>query len=208
MTLNILYRISPFLSSNPNPLGTNKNYILLTCLKSFCKSGIEKHKVTFLADSIEKYWAQKNLEPYGEVIHYVGKTRELSIEKMFEWAQSQKGKVFFIEDDYLWKEDIMDYVDKALNTFKLVSPYDHPDHYKMQELFKLKSIDGTIYRDSPSNTHTFATHTDYIREHWEVFKSGYWDHPMFTQLPDKVWNPIPSFATHLVTGLVAPGFKI
>ena len=43
-----------------------------------------------------------------------------------------------------------------------------------------------------------------MREHWDKFENGIYDGPLFESLPDKVWNPVFSLATHMVRDWIAP----
>ena len=116
-----------------------------------------------------------------------------------------------VEDDYLWKPDAIDVIEESLNYFHLVSPYDHPGHY-IEDRFKyepkqLRLWSGHVYREAPSNTLTFACNAWVIKQNLEKIKSfGIRDHEMFQSLGVRMWVPVPSLATHLVTGLLAPGY--
>lgn len=201
--MTIIYRVSPFKQHNPSPIYSNDKYKLVELAhNSFVKALSGDEKIIYLLDRCPD-WSVL-FKNNGEIVNYKGTNRSFSIIKMFEMARYLEGKVFFVEDDYLWRPDTIKHIGSALDHFKLVSPYDHPTHYEMNDSYNMKNIDGLVYRDSPSNTHTFATHAEYIREHWKIFEVGMWDHPLFTALPDKIWNPTYSFATHLVENLLAP----
>lgn len=190
---------------NPSPFFADDKYKLIKMSHdSFLKAKSPEDKVIYLLDRCPT-WA--DLFKDGEVINYTGNKRSDSIVKMFETAYELEGKILFVEDDYLWRPDTIKHIESALDTFKLVSPYDHPTHYEMQEEFNLKRVGDLVYRDGPSNTHTFATTGEYLKEHWDVFHFGVWDGEMFSKLPDKVWQPTYSFATHLVEGLLAPNIN-
>jgi hypothetical protein len=66
-----------------------------------------------------------------------------------------------------------------------------------------------VYRTAPSNTLTFACRVSVIRYNLDLIKSfKLRDHEMFQALGVDLWVPVPSSASHLVTGLTAPGFKL
>lgn len=210
--MKVFYRASPFLSPNPNPLGKDKMFILKKCWESFRKTC--KEKVFLIADRLEE-----------SIIEYIfDKNIELIIPKKEGnlgtfWEQldlvsqlPNEEKVFLVEDDYLWIEDCFEKIEKALDFLDLISPYDHPGHY-LEERFKnepkkMVLIEGQTYREMPSNTLTFATKAWVIKQNFEMIKSfGLADHEMFTALNEKgigLWCPVPSLATHLVVGLLAP----
>jgi len=206
----IYYRVSPFKQFNPSPkYGDDKWKLVQYCNESFIKANNTDEKVTYLLDRCEG-WTDY-FKKSGEVINYVGGDRSYSIKKMFGLAKDIKGKVLMFEDDYLWRPNTIKDLLRGLDEFKLVSPYDHPVHYIEDQFkdfqFKLKLIDNIVWRNSPSNTHTFGTTGEYMTEHWDVFQDGVWDGPMFKQLPDQVWNPTYSFATHLASGCLAPNIE-
>jgi hypothetical protein len=206
----ILYRVSPFKQNNPPPIYADDKWELVKYAhESFLKANDSDEKVTYLLDRCEGWtdYFQKT----GVVINYTGKDRSYSILKMFEMAKEAQGKVLMVEDDYYWRPNTIKILLRGLDEFKLVSPYDHPAHYIEEQFkdfqFKLKLIDNTVWRNAPSNTHTFGTTGDYMREHWDVFREGMWDAPMFRELPDQVFNPIPGLATHLCRDWISPGFE-
>jgi len=207
--MKVFYRSYPGLSSTPNPLGRDKNQIIKRCLDSFIKAG--GGDITFLVDrSTEEQigWFKK----YGKVVH-TGEGLMVNRNKAFEMAfeLSNEEKVLFLEDDYLWLPDTMPKLEKALDTLRLMSPYDHPGHY-LEERFKhqpkkMAMIENQTYRQAPSNTHTFACFASTIKQNRELFIETWGDHETFTELGIDMYVPVPSFATHLVTGLLAPNIS-
>lgn len=203
----IFYRICPFKQhSDPPKYMDDKWELVKFCHDSFLKAKTNE-PVTYLLDRCEG-WTDY-FSKTGEVINYIGMDTAYSIKFMFDLAKEIKGKVLMLEDDYLWRPDTIKHLWRGLDEFKLVSPYDHPSHYLEDRFkdfpFKLKLVDNIVWRNSPSNTHTFGTTGEYMREHWDIFKEGMWDDPMYQSLPDQIWNPTYSFATHMCRGLMAPG---
>lgn len=209
--MEVIYRLSPFLSSHPNPLGNDKFKIVNTCLQSFLNyCDHTKHKITFICDSVPDDW-MKYISPYGEVIRVTDMGNVGTFQYQLDLASKSEGKVFLVEDDYLWRGKI-ETLERALDELDFVSPYDHPSHYDMWSTFEIRNIDGTTYRTAPSNTLTFAGRSELFRDNLEVMKSfGISDHPMFNELNNrgvKNWTPCYSQATHLVTTLIAPHFNL
>lgn len=205
----IYYRVSPFKQNNlPPKFEDDKWQLVQFCHESFLKAKGDE-EVTYLLDRCpdwEKYFGKS-----GKVINFNGVDRSYSIQYMFNLAKNIKGKVLMVEDDYLWRPDTIKHIWRALDEFRLVSPYDHPAHYIEEQFknfeFKLKLIDNVVWRNSPSNTHTFATTGEYILEHWDKFENGVLDAPLFESLPDQLWNPTYSFATHMCKDWMAPNIQ-
>ena len=204
--MKIFYRVSPYLSTHPNPMGTDKHEILDRCLASFLGAfPSDKFDITFIVDGLPL----NNFAKYGKAIFAGPGNAETFHAQLDEIAKlPNEEKVFIVEDDYLWTKDASEIVN-ALDVFELVSPYDHPGHY-IEERFKnqakrIRLHNGHTYRDAPSNTLTFATHAYVIKQNLELIKTfGIRDHELFQSLGIDMWIPVPSFATHLVDGLLAP----
>jgi len=201
--MKTFYRVSTHLSPNPNPLGTDKKYILDTCYKSFLKAGGKN--ITFIANDMPDDWFPKGM-PVVKV-DKIGSMANLAKVVEEVWKLPDNEKVFIVEDDYLWLPDTFDRIEKALDVLPIVSPYDHPGHY-LEDGFKNQTrkmvlIDNHTWRQAPSNTHTFACKAGIIKANDRLLlTSG--DHEFFTNLGIDIYVPVPSFATHLVTGLLAP----
>lgn len=205
--MTIYYRVSPYLSRNKNPLGDNKLHIIQTCFESF-KNALGNQKVYILSDNL----SEKQLKIFeGFNIIQANSGNIGSFQHQLELASQldPEEKVFLIEDDYLWVPGAIDLVERSLDVLPIVSPYDHPGHYiedrfKHQER-KIVLIDNHTYRSAPSNTLTFATKAGLIKKYLDHFKSyGVRDHEMFSDLDVEMFVPVPSLATHLVVGLLAP----
>lgn len=202
-----LYRAAPFSSSNPSPLLCSKYEQTKRCLQEFLATKPEK--IIFLLDSYED---QSLFEPHGEIINCTGLGNIGTFHKQLEIASDINEDVFFVEDDYLWVPDTFRHMKEAIETLDFVSPYDHPGHYlepRFDQRYEMRLIGGRTYREAPSNTLTFAMR-NYIAKKTRntMFRFGISDHPMFEYLRNdmylRMWNPVPSFATHLVRGLESP----
>lgn len=206
--MKIFYRLSYYLSSNPNPLGTDKHLILKTCLDSFRAAGATN--ITFILDTIPIEWDDL-FTPEDTLVSVNGSGNVGTFyEQLAQVKQLHpEEKVFLVEDDYLWETDAIKHIERALDELEIVSPYDHPAHYT-EERFRIEPkmmrlIDNRTYRSAPSNTLTFATRASVIQENYENFSSyGVADDVIFRKVGVAVWCPVPSLATHLVTGLLAP----
>lgn len=203
----ILYRVSPYLSSNPNPMGKDKFQIINTCLDSFKKAN-NGSKVVIIADGFSELG--KKIFKEFEVIEGKGGNIETFHQQLDEVCRlDNEEKVLLAEDDYLWLPGAIDKLERALDELELVSPYDHPGHY-LEDRFKhqvkrMVLIDNQTYRECPSNTLTFATRAYVIKQNIELIKPfKIRDHELFQSLPVDMWCSVPSLATHLVENLLAP----
>lgn len=202
-----LYRASPFKSSNPSPLTCSKYEQTKRCLQSFLSTKPEK--IIFLLDS---YDDRSLFEPHGEIINCTGLGNLGTFQKQIEVASNIDDDVFFVEDDYLWLPDTFKHIKEAIKTLDFVSPYDHPGHYlepRFDKHYEMTLIEGRTYREAPSNTLTFAMRSEIAKKTTTtMLRFGTSDHPMFEYLRKdmylRIWNPVPSFATHLVNGMEAP----
>lgn len=212
--MKVFYRISPFKPDNPSVVYTKDKWKLVEYShNSFLEAGGDMVDKVYILDSCD-YWADY-FKKYGEV-------KTINIHKKFAGlmlalndVRMENGKVAIVEDDYLWRPNTIPMWEKSLDTLPVVSPYDHPAHYTEERFndypFKFKLIDNIVYRTCPSNTHTFATTADIIRNNWSCLvddKKGeaYHDHPAFEQLNKvaQMWCPTYSFATHLAHNCLAP----
>lgn len=210
-SMKIYYRVSPFLSSHTNPLGSDKGVIIKTCFDSF-KKAITNEKVIILADRIPEDWREW-FHGYEIVNSPEGKLASLQNQFALSTNLPDDEKVAFVEDDYLWVPGAFDLINQALEELDLISPYDHPGHY-LEERFKyepkqMRLIGNQTWRQAPSNTHTFATSVKLMKENIDLILSiGISDHEMFVRLAkDKnidMFVPVPSLATHCVSWLMAP----
>jgi len=206
--MNIIYRISPFKPDNPSIFYTEDKWKLVeVCHDSFLKAGGDKYDTTYIIDSID--WG-KIFKKWGRVVDINTHSKVASLQKAFDEAYKINDKILFVEDDYLWQPDTISLMETALDILPVLSPYDHPAHYteaRFDHKYEIKLIGNQTYRTCPSNTHTFSIQEQVFKDNYEMIrKYGVNDHEMFTELNKtaQLWCPIPSFATHLATGCLAP----
>lgn len=207
--MRVIYRLSPYLSSNPNPMGRDKPKIVVDCLMSFLNATKLEYPITFINDGFDEEFANKHLRPYGEVVQGNGgnvETFHQQLDMACKYVDEEH--VFLVEDDYMWRPDSIHLIDEALNEVSLISPYDHPGHYT-EDRFKyqpklMMKCGEQVYRQAPSNTLTFACRVSVIRYNLDLIKSfKLRDHEMFQALGVDLWVPVPSIGSHCVTGLEA-----
>lgn len=209
--MKVFYRASSILSSNPNPLGRNKDFILETCFKSFLEAGGDKVELTVISDRLSEAH-RKMFSKYGKLVDCEpGMVNSRNKSFSLGCEEPNEDKIMFCEDDYLWVPGCLERLEQALDIIKLVSPYDHPAHY-LEERFKYQGkkmvlFENQTFRQAPSNTHTFGCRASLVKQNREIFLNTWGDHETFTKLGElgiEMYVPVPSWATHLVTGLLAP----
>jgi hypothetical protein len=203
--MKIIYRVSPFEQDNPSPIYSNeKEKLVKLCYESFKKAN-SGFPVLFLLDRCDYDFFE------GDVVHFTGVDKNTSLRRAYELARELDDKVLFVEDDYLWRPNTIKFLEPAIDEFTLVSPYDHPSHYledKFPDEHTLKIFQNNVWRKALSNTHTFGVHSNYLSEHWDIFYNfGVNDHAMFQALPNDIWQPTYSFATHMVYAYMAPNIN-
>lgn len=215
--MKILYRVCATLSDKQPAVDWDKYTMIKKCFESLMIAGAKPEDVTVLYDRLPKPWLE---ELFPKAVEKVpGPAGNVpSFHNQLKLASMYEGKVLLLEDDYIWRPDTIRHLERALDELEFVSPYDHPRYYvedRFPKEFELRLIDGLVYRDSPSNTLTFASTGKKITEHLETMFTYYdgdqpIDHEMWQELAlagDRIWNPTYSFATHLVGGLLAPNVE-
>lgn len=211
--MKIYYRISSFKPDNPGIVfPDDKKKLVDFSHNSFLKAGGDKYDVTYILDYCDG-WADE-FRKYGKVFTLNTGKKFVSLAFTLNLAKQEDGKILFLEDDYLWRPNTLEKIEKALSHFPVVSPYDHPAHYTEDRFkdydFELTMFDNMTYRKCPSNTHTFGLTGEILRENWNCLvdnkNRARHDHPAFTELNKKaqMWCPTYSFATHLAGDCISP----
>jgi len=197
--IRITATISP---SKPPPWFKDKFELLKVCLASFMASG-ESNKI-FLLDDCPKEYAEY-FKQYGNIYEGVW-GKKVSLYKAYDYAQKNcEGNILFLEDDYLWRPHTLQLLERGIDVFGFVSPYDHVGNYG-DGIAKTEVVDNTTWRLCHWNTHTFAVRSDVFQRNLEDFYYGLHDWQMYHKLAEhgiKGYVPLYSFATHLVDGLLA-----
>jgi hypothetical protein len=212
----VIYRITSKISVNPSPIfNDDKAKLNEVCLKSFRQAFREVNpKVIFLADkcTIETDDMIKRVIPFEYEIIHTDLGQNDSALKQWEMALNQDEDILFQECDYIWREKVgKEFVD-GLNTLGLVSPYDHLNFYIDRTLHSnqvtIELVGDTHWRSTERNCLTFAIKNQIFKDNYEIFKKyGYLDGDTWYELLAKghpLYVPIPSMATHMVRGYLAP----
>jgi len=206
-----------FIRVNLNISGTAVDWIkdkkdaISVCHTSFLAQGGYSMKRHYILDKCDEKTINF-FKIYGEVTVLDSGVKRDTITEMFKIAKEKATdeKLLFLEDDYLWRDDFrFETLEKALDEFKAVSPYDHPSHYNGYTSHRIVNNNGTLYRQSANTTHTFAVRRDAFLEHFDEFNYGLHDWIMWGKLAQvgvPLFTPIYGFATHLAKDLIALGY--
>jgi len=223
----VYYRLCSIASTNPSPIYQEDKFRLnKLCLKSFVQAfkDVENLEIVFLAD----YCGEREEEMIKDLcnpfnfsfpIKYTYLPLSLGINetalKQWELASKQDDEIIlFLECDYLWNPDIdVNTYIEAVKTLGLVSPYDHPNFYRLRELHskecEIELVSDYHFRSVERNTLTFGLRKDVLLANLDIFnKYGYLDGDTWYEIKARGQNlyvPIPSFATHMVVDNLAPG---
>lgn len=206
------YRITSIPSTNPSPIyQEDKDKLNELCLKSYVDAFKEiKPKTVFICDNC----SDETMEMIYKVCKFPKEVLKTNLGqngtslKQYELAREQDDDIYFAESDYIYQENAGIEFLKGLKEFGLVSPYDHPDHYKTSYIPKIKVIDNHHWRSAENNTMTWAIKNSIFKKCYDIlYKYGYLDHDVWDDLRGKgheLYVPIPSLATHSVISCPAP----
>lgn len=217
--MTVFYRLCNIKSENSKKspiLSDNLFELNKLCLKSFVEAFKEVNPIMiFICDycPIAEYSALiKEVVPFKKETHFT----ELGINgtclMQYELARECDDTVLFQECDYLYVPGTGKTLLKAIETFGLVSPYDHLNFYKDRSIHsnkcEIELLDNTHFRMAERNTMTFGMTQQALQDNYDSLKRwGYLDNEVWKEMRVKgykLWVPIPSFATHMVEGYLAP----
>ena len=213
----VIYRLCGIPSTNPSPiLQEDKFKLNKLCLDSFVMAftGCDI-KVVFLCDFCDESLYRPLLDsvPFEKEIYFsnigINNTMLLS----YDIASEQDDDILFQECDYLYLPQSGQKMINAIKHFGLVSPYDHKNFYVDKSIHSGKTdielFEDHHFRTTERNTMTFGmTKKVFERNYESLERWGYLDNEVWKEMRvngDKLWIPIPSFATHMVKDFLAPG---
>lgn len=224
--LYVFYRICPFGGGNRPLCDGDKMGLVRLCLLSFVEAfqATPVH-VTFLLDSCDqgfREWIEAHVPLEKTVLSFFGLGHEGSFFKQIELAcrLPEEALVYLAEDDYYYLEEAGPKLAAAIGRFDFVTPYDHPDLYgpaHAAEDSHLVLQAGHHWRTQGSTCLTFGAKAGTLSQVQEtLFRHGISDHPMWLHLlrgrsrfsgraAYRLYGPVPSLATHMVSGFLAPG---
>lgn len=218
--MKVIYRMCEIESTNPPPIfAGDKISLNRLCLKSFVDAcGEVVPEIHFLCDFCSEVSRETILGIIPQswlpkmTIEYTRLGINGTALRAYQLAQGVQDIVLFQECDYVYRPNTIDKLIRATWDLGLVSPYDHLnfyiDHTIHSETVDIKLIEDVHFRSTERNTMTFATRPDVFLKGREVFdKYGYLDNDVWHEmraLGFSLYCPIPSIATHMVSGYMAP----
>lgn len=214
--LTIYYRMCDVSSTNPSPVFNDDKFKLnMLCLKSFVSAfeGTRPHVVFIFDQCDDRYKKISEIVPFGHEFKFTNLGINGTCLLQYELASKVTGNVLFQECDYLYRPGVGKQFIKALNTFGLVSPYDHKNFYIDRsihsDLCHIELVDNHHWRTTERNTMTFAMSSDNVRRLYSILtKWGYLDSEVWHEMRREglpLWVPIPGMATHMVNDWLSPG---
>ena len=227
-TVRVFYRIYPGNNGRSPIFSDDKIGLVRFCLRSFVEAfKASSPHVTFILDSCDsgyRNWIEKHVPFEKEILSFVGLGHVGSFFKQVELAckLEQDDLVFLAEDDYYYVGEAGPKLAAAMERFDFVTPYDHAARYSIEQERApcyVSFYGGHHWRTQCSTCLTFGARVDRLSQVKEtIFRHGVSDHPMWVQIlrerprilkrrTYRLYGPIPSLATHLVAGQLAPGFN-
>lgn len=194
---------------NIRPKWFNKLACLKTFLKSLEKCTSDLGEVLFVHDGI-KGKVFENIPKNFNIVEINNKSNELSLLETFNLANKLSNNIYFVEDDYLHLPQSIDIILKGIQTFNLVTGYDHLDRYIRnddltlgKDFIAFSNKTNSHWRTSESTCCTWGCSriywNNFIREAAYNFKLN--DREFFRFLYSKynirLWNPIPAVTTQV-----------
>ncbi len=221
--MKVFYRIYPGKAENRPYAEGDKGRLMGVCLTSFLNSCWRARTLIdlcVLLDGCPRSWqaaVHEIVRPYTGLVRYTmtelgGIGNKPSFLKQLEMALDGPSDefIYFAEDDYLYHpEAIRRLVEIA--GIGLITLYDHPDRYVRND----NRPDGALrvmgdhhWRTHESTTMTFGVTHAILAEIQGFVKDyacegrGMW-YPILDE-GYKLWGPVPSLATHVHEGVLAP----
>lgn len=214
--MNVIYRITDIPSTNPAPFAKDKKELNRVCLASFVDAFRSVRPfIHVIADHCDDgiYKLIEEIVPFEYKIDRTEYGINDTMVYAYEIARDMDDYVLFQECDYLYRPNIGFSYLKALSQLDIVSPYDHKNFYLDRAIHssscEIELVDNHHYRSTERNTMTWATHSDTIKENFDMLCGhGYLDDQVWRDLLISgctLWVPMLSFATHMVEDYMAPG---
>jgi hypothetical protein len=134
-------------------------------------------------------------------------------------------RIYFLEDDYIHKNNSYKILQEGLNRGDYATLYDHNDMYKNHseggdnpfiedggEITRVILTENSHFKTTISTTLTFATTVNVLKEDFDIWKTytggvGVSDFYSFVKLREKgrsLLVPIPGYSTHACIGYLSP----
>ena len=220
--MKVFYRIYPDKPDNRPFADGDKRQLVRTCLNSFlesCRGAGHAIHLSFLLDGCPDDWASMaHYAAWGferDIIILDGIGNKPSFLKQLDMALEGPGDefVYFAEDDYLYRPmAVREMLAVSQYGSGLLTPYDHPDRYSRGDDRRFRDyievFERWHWRTIESTTMTFGGPRWIFQVHEDIMrKYACGGRMMWYPMWDKgqlLWSPIPSLATHVHDGVLAP----
>ena len=213
--MKVIYRIAPNQPFKSPFSKEDKLFLVKTCLKSFVKAFEDvKLTIVFILDNCpdEYRFVVSETVPFEKDFIFTNLGNFGTYSKQVEIASETDDFVLLQEDDYLYLPGTEKKLMKALDALDFITPqdeylyyFDEPRHIGKYEI---KVVGGHHFREVNSTTLTFAGHGKLFKENRDTLLGfGTGDYPMWQEIRGlgyRLWCPIPTFATHMVEGILSP----
>jgi hypothetical protein len=221
--MKVIYRMTDIPSTNPSPIFQENKYALnKLCLTSFLQAfeGQDIH-IHFILDHAPQGKYEKLLQmvtvPFSAEYTQIGINGTMNHSYYTAIGSSESKYVLFQECDYLYRPGTGKQYLEALEGLpegSVLSPYDHPNFYRDSGLHAdvcgIKLIGNHHYRTTERNTMTWGCEVETVKKNYPLLtKYGYLDGDVWYELYKKghrLFVPIPTFATHMVSEYLSPGY--
>jgi hypothetical protein len=199
------------------PSGFDKTESFYTLHRAIKNSSIVD-KIFIIIDG-NKGFLSDYIESLGyEVVYIDVKSNEKSLEYCYDLALDidDDNNIYFVEDDYWHTENAIDVINEGVNSFNLVTGYDHMDRYTRTDDITygkehIKLSENYYWRTAESTTCTWAVDRSTYSKIYNIAKEELLnDRNFFRKLYHqgiKLHTPIPAVSTHLMEGYISPFFK-
>lgn len=218
--LTVFYRMCSHENTKLKPFKASKLELITKCYRSFLKAfeRIEL-KVIFIIDKPTCELVELvETCPFKHEIETCDIGNVGTFHKQLEYAKDIEGNVLLLEDDYLWLPDSGSKFIDAMGVDSFVTPYDHPDYYRLDEHFLwnndtsgLEILGGHHWHSVRSTTLTFGGFGETFANWYEyMLPYGVNDFDMWNMITSGnngssvLLSPIPSLATHVESDMLAP----
>jgi hypothetical protein len=216
----VIYRMcdikSP-LSAKPPVYEDDITALNILCLNSFIMAFTDvKPKVIFICDFCPKEVYDPILAnvPFEHEVLYSEDGINATMLRAYEIALKESDDVIlFQECDYLFLPQSGKKIEEGIKHFGLLSPYDHKNFYLDPSIHSSKTdielFEDHHFRTTERNTMTFGMTREVFLKNLEILnRYGYLDNDVWKEIRvngNKLWTPLPSFATHMVKDYLSPG---
>lgn len=197
--MNIFYRISDNSYKKPKLPGATKEFCFLNFLRAFKDVVLTEGNVknlTIIADNCNE---SLNIDlikytPFETIKTTLGNAGSLKFALHRAATLKDSGPVYFVEDDYVHRDNASSLLEEGLKLADYVTLYDHPDKYTSVynhgETSQVQRKKYSHWRYTVSTCMTFASRSRIIAEDleiWDKHISGSHpnDHLVFMELKEK-----------------------